>query len=149
LDWIEYFVRIVNVVKLKSKDTSTKCGALIVGEDNELVSTGYNSLPRGVDDSKLERYDRPVKYYWFEHAERNAIYNAARVGVQTKGCSLYLSADGPCVDCARAIINAGIKTIYCNSKQILDPEKWAEQLRISKEMLDEAGVEIIKYDVQT
>ena len=91
MNWNEYFRGIVHQVKLKSKDERTQIGALIVGVDNEIVSTGYNSFPRGIVDSRPERQERPEKYYWFEHAERNAIYNAARIGVSTKGCTMYLT----------------------------------------------------------
>jgi len=77
IDWQDYFIGIANQVKLKSKDKNTQIGAVIVGEDNEVVSTGYNSFPRGIDDDVPERQERPEKYHWFEHAERNAIYNAA------------------------------------------------------------------------
>ena len=84
MNWTEYFLGLAEQVKLKSKDQSTQIGAVIVGEDNEVLSTGYNSFPRGMDDSKQERQERPEKYFWFEHAERNAIYNAARVGTPLK-----------------------------------------------------------------
>ena len=104
--WVQYFRELAHTVKLKSKDESTQIGAVIVGKDKEIVSTGYNSFPRGINDKKKERQERPEKYFWFEHAERNAIYNAARIGVSTKGTTMYLSCGVPCSDCARGIINA-------------------------------------------
>ena len=82
--WKDYFVSIAEQVKEKSKDIKTKIGAVIVGKDNEILSTGYNSFPRGLDDNVVQRQERPEKYFWFEHAERNAIYNAARIGVSLK-----------------------------------------------------------------
>ena len=111
--WVEYFQNLAHQVKLKSKDERTQIGAVIVGKDKEIVSTGYNSFPRGIKDNVKERQERPEKYFWFEHAERNAIYNAARIGVSTKGCTMYLSCGIPCSDCARGIINAGITRIFC------------------------------------
>ena len=111
--WVEYFRTLAHTVKLKSKDVNTQIGAIIVGRDKEIVSTGYNSFPRGLQDNLKERQERPEKYYWFEHAERNAIYNAARIGVSTKGTTMYLSCGIPCSDCARGIINAGITRIFC------------------------------------
>ena len=81
MNWTEYFLEIAEVVKLKSKDQSTQIGAVVVGEGNNVLSTGYNSFPRGLDDSLQERQERPEKYFWMEHAERNAIYNAALEGV--------------------------------------------------------------------
>ena len=82
--WKDYFVSIAEQVKEKSKDIKTKIGAVIVGKDNEILSTGYNSFPRGLNDNVVQRQERPEKYFWFEHAERNAIYNAARIGVSLK-----------------------------------------------------------------
>jgi dCMP deaminase len=96
--WVEYFQNLAHQVKLKSKDERTQIGAVIVGKDKEIVSTGYNSFPRGIKDNVKERQERPEKYFWFEHAERNAIYNAARIGVSTKGCTMYLSCGIPCSD---------------------------------------------------
>lgn len=149
MKWIEYFRSIALTVSSKSKDNRAHLGAVIVGEDNEIVSTGYNSFPRGINDDLEERQERPEKYYWFEHAERNAIYNAARVGTSTKGCSLYLSRWFPCVDCVRGIIQSGITTLYCDP---LDPkegnEKYSESFKRSFQMLKEANIKIIYYEKQ-
>ena len=111
MNWTDYFYNISQQVKEKSKDERTKVGAVIVGKDKEIVSTGYNSFPRGIVDNRPERQERPEKYYWFEHAERNAIYNA-RIGVSTRGCTMYLTCGVPCADCARGIINGGISRIF-------------------------------------
>ena len=146
MNWVDYFRNLANNVKLKSKDSKTQIGAIIVGNDNEIVSTGYNSFPRGIDDTNLERQERPEKYFWFEHAERNAIYNAARIGVSTKGTTMYLSHWFPCADCARGIINAGITTIYCDRIDIDDKStSYVESFKRSKEMLLEADVKICFY----
>jgi dCMP deaminase len=147
MNWIEYFRNLANNVKLKSKDSKTQIGAIIVGNDNEIVSTGYNSFPRGIDDTNELRQERPEKYFWFEHAERNAIYNAARIGVSTKGTTMYLSHWFPCADCARGIINAGITTIYCDKIDMEDKStSYLESFKRSKEMLLEADVKICFYD---
>jgi dCMP deaminase len=146
MNWKEYFLNIAEQVKLKSKDQSTQIGAVIVGIDNEVLSTGYNSFPRGLDDSVQERQERPEKYFWFEHAERNAIYNAARVGIPLKGSSIYLTSGLPCMDCARGIVNSGIKSVYC--KQICttkNKDKWDESQRKSLELLRECDVNVIFY----
>ena len=68
MDWKDYFLNIAETVKEKSKDQRTKIGAVIVGNDNEIVSTGYNSFPRGIDDNQESRQVRPEKYYWIVHA---------------------------------------------------------------------------------
>ena len=149
MNWNEYFRGIVHQVKLKSKDERTQIGALIVGVDNEIVSTGYNSFPRGIVDSRPERQERPEKYYWFEHAERNAIYNAARIGVSTKGCTMYLTCGIPCADCARGIINAGIARIFVMRGGGAKSQKWVDSAERSMQMFEEAGVNVQWYDIET
>ncbi len=146
MNWTDYFLNIAENVKIKSKDQSTQIGAVIVGEDNEVLSTGYNSFPRGLDDTKQERQERPEKYFWFEHAERNAIYNAARVGTPLKNASIYITSGVPCMDCARGIVNAGIKKVYCKTVcTTTNKEKWEESQKRSIELLNECGVEVIYY----
>ena len=103
--WHERFMDVAELVRTWSKDPSTKVGAVVVGPDREIRSTGYNGLVRGVDDNKPERLERPTKYDFFEHAERNAVYNACLIGASLKGCVIYVTAM-PCPDCARAIIIA-------------------------------------------
>jgi dCMP deaminase len=146
MNWVEYFLSIAEQVKVKSKDKNTQIGAVIVGEDNEILSTGYNSFPRGLDDTKEERQERPEKYFWFEHAERNSIYNAARIGVSLKNSTIYLTSGLPCMDCARGIVNSGIKTVYC--KEVCttnNKEMWEEQQKRSLELLNECDIKIIFY----
>ena len=145
MNWQEYFKNIVNQVKLKSKDSKTQIGTIIVGTDNEIVSTGYNSFPRGINDDITERQERPEKYYWFVHAEINSIINAARSGVSTKGCVMYMSCGIPCCDCTKAIINAGIKKIYCIDGAGAIGSMWDEHFKRSVTMFEEAGVEVNYY----
>ena len=149
MNWVDYFRNLAHNVKLKSKDERTQVGAVIVGKDKEIVSTGYNSFPRGIEDNRKERQERPEKYFWFEHAERNAIYNAARIGVSTKGCTIYLTCGIPCSDCARGIINAGITRIFCERASGPSSTIWSEHAERSWEMLEEAGVNVQFYDEST
>ena len=150
MNWVDYFRNLTHQIKLKSKDQNTQIGAIIVGKDKEIVSTGYNSFPRGIYDKESLRQERPEKYYWFEHAERNAIYNAARIGVSTKGCTMYLSCGIPCADCARGIINAGIIRIFCERNgSATNLPKWKESADRSWEMFKEADVEVCFYDTET
>ncbi len=89
-----------------------------------------------------DRHERPLKYKWAEHAERNAIYSVARNGGPAlKGCKIYVPWF-PCVDCSRAIIQAGISALYAYEPDFNDP-RWGEDFRISAEMLTEAGVHIV------
>jgi dCMP deaminase len=145
MNWKDYFRNIAHQVKLKSKDKYTQIGTIIVGKDNEIVSTGYNSFPRGIADDANDRQERPEKYYWFEHAERNAIYNAARIGVSTRDCTMYLTCGIPCADCARGIINAGIRRIVCETSGGAIGEKWEEHAARSIIMFNEAGVVVDYY----
>ena len=150
MNWVDFFRNLAHNVKLKSKDERTQVGAVIVGKDKEIVSTGYNSFPRGIEDNRKERQERPEKYFWFEHAERNAIYNAARIGVSTKGCTMYLTCGIPCADCARGIINAGITRIFIvRGASGATSEKWIESAERSMEMFEEAGVNVQWYDETT
>src|SRR5260221_5874004 len=105
--WDQYYMDICKAVAARSKDPNTQLGCVIVGPNHEIRSTGYNSFPRGIRDDVPERLARPAKYLWIEHAERNAICNAARAGTATEGCSIFVEIM-PCMDCARAIVQAGI-----------------------------------------
>ena len=147
MKWDRYFLNIAEQVKEKSKDKRTHIGAVIVGKDNEIVSTGYNSFPRGINDNIEERQERPEKYYWIEHAERNAIYNAARIGVSLRESTMYLTCGIPCSDCAKGIISSGIKRIHCKIKDTTrNREYWDEHAKRSLQMFKESGVEVIFYN---
>jgi dCMP deaminase len=141
----DIFMTMVHLVALGSHDESTKVGAVIVGPDHEVRSTGFNGFPRGVNDHDPARQKRPEKYYWFEHAERNAIYNAARMGLSTKGCVMYTNGV-PCADCARAVIQAGITKVVVNERwEGQKPEQWVESCQIARVMFEEAGVELASW----
>ena len=140
MNWDEYFINIAEQVKLKSKDNNTKIGVVLVGKNNEIVSTGYNSFPRGINDDVVERQEKPEKYFWFEHAERNCIYNAARIGVSTMGTTMYMTCGISCADCARAIISAGVEKIVLRSGKGAMSPKWQESAERSNQMFKEAGV---------
>jgi len=146
MNWDEYFINIAEQVKLKSKDKRTQIGVVVVGKDNEIVSTGYNSFARGINDNLDERQERPEKYFWFEHAERNAIYNAARIGVSTLGTTMYMTCGMSCSDCARAIINSGISKIVLRKGKGAKGDKWNESSIRSIQMFKEAGVIVEYYD---
>lgn len=147
MNWKEYFRGIAQQVKLKSKDRYTQIGAVVVGNDNQIVSTGYNSFPRGINDMLDERQERPEKYYWFSHAETNAIVNAALNGVSTKNTKMYMSCGIPCADCARNIINSGIVEIIVEHNPTgAIGLKWDEHAKRSIEMFNEAGVKITYFD---
>ena len=150
MNWDEYFISLLAPISQKSKDRSTKVGAIAVGSNREIKSTGFNGFVRGINDDKPERHERPLKYKWTEHAERNLIYNAARNGISLDGCTIFIDWF-PCTDCARAIIQSGFKAIIIDGRNFSEKEKywnerWKEDMDISKEMLEKAkiGISIIR-----
>jgi dCMP deaminase len=132
-----------------SEDRGRKVGAVIVGQHNEIRSTGFNGFPRRVSADVSKRHDRELgeKYHWVEHAERNAIYNAARVGVPIEGCRIYAS-HFPCAECVRAIIQSGITEINTSSAAGDDPY-FKRSFEVAKEMISETGVELRLFSVDS
>ncbi|MBQ7285591.1 MAG: dCMP deaminase family protein [Alphaproteobacteria bacterium] len=138
-------MEVAELVATWSKDPSTKVGAIVVGPDREIRSTGYNGVVRGVDDDIPERLERPTKYDFFEHAERNAVYNACLIGASLKGCVIYVTAM-PCPDCARAIIQSGIKEVVTHTVEIdanSPTGTWRDKLVYSEQMFAEAGIKCL------
>src|ERR1700719_2153770 len=120
VDWDERFFNLARHVGEWSKDRSRKVGCVIVGPYHEIRGIGYNGFPRGIDDAAFERHERPTKYLWTEHAERNAIFQAARIGTPLDGCTMYLPWF-PCMACARAIVQVGIARLVALQPDTLDP----------------------------
>lgn len=145
--WNLRFMKIADLeVAQWSKDRSSKVGSVIV-KDGEIVTTGFNGMPRGINDDIDERHERPEKYHWFIHSEANAIINAARQGKSTLGCDLYVNWF-PCDACAGFIVQAGIKRVFCDKEPDLNNVKFGEGFKRAIQILNEGGVEIIymNYD---
>jgi len=151
-EWDLYFLKMAELVATKSCDNSLHVGCVIVGPDNEVRSTGYNGFCRGVEPTP-QRLERPAKYDWTEHGERNAIYNAARMGTSLRGCTAYIACtprenggNAPCLDCTRALIQAGVtKIVEWNTPSVQtekDTGTWRDKLKVSIAMLAEAGVQL-------
>ncbi len=138
------FIEIAKQVAAMSKDPRTKVGALIFGPSMEIRATGWNGFPRGVADSPARLNDRQTKYAFVVHAEANAIANAARSGVSTDGCSMLVTALHPCGDCAKLVIQAGIKKVYAPLPET--DGRWATSFEFACTMFTEAGVEVEFYD---
>lgn len=144
--WDELFVRHAYLIASKSKDRKTKIGAVLV-RDNSVISEGYNGFCRGVEDDVSDRHERPEKYFWTEHAERNCIFHCARHGISTLGTVLYTQGL-PCSDCTRAIIQSGIKEIVLHENWEHDValgirrDKWSESGQRSDVMIYESGVKV-------
>lgn len=139
ISWDEYFMGLAHLSALRSKDPNTQVGACIVDNDKKVVSIGYNGMPRGCDDNDMpwerEGGFKDTKYAYVVHAELNAILNSPR---SLKDTILYVSLF-PCNECAKAIIQSGIKKIYYES----DKYNGTDGNVVSKSMLDKAGV---KYE---
>lgn len=139
---IKYFKFAQYQAELFSKDPSKKVGAVILApESMQMLSLGYNGMPRKVREDKMHRWERPLKYKYVEHAERNALYNAVRHGTALEG-SIAVVSMYPCCDCARGLIQSGIKMIITKDPQ-WNHERWGEDFRISKEMFEEAGIDVV------
>lgn len=140
--WDERFFNMVDLVATWSEDSSRKVGAVVVGSANEIRSTGYNGLPRGVSAqiSKRHSKDDGEKYFWYEHAERNSIFNAARIGVSIDKCTMFTNLF-PCADCARAIVQSGISTLKTFEPPHSDAS-YGRSFQVSKMILEEGGVNV-------
>lgn len=141
--WDEYFMTMAYLVSTKSRDPSTRVGAIIVGPDNEVRATGYNGLPRGAQETPERYHDREFKYLAENHAEENAILHCARIGVSSKGCKIYTPWI-PCCRCTKAILQAGLVEVIYDSKfpgnSLEYQHDWKKSIEISRELLSEAGV---------
>lgn len=135
ISWEEYFMGIALLSAQRSKDPNTQVGACIVDSNNRIVSVGYNGFPKGCSDDEYpwDREGENTKYPYVCHAELNAILNAR--GGSLENCRIYVPLF-PCNECAKAIIQSGIKEIIYIS------DKYAQSLstRASKSMLISAGV---------
>ena len=142
ISWDEYFMGLAHLSALRSKDPSTQVGACIVDGNNKVVSIGYNGFPMGCSDDEFP-WGRvggmqESKYAFVVHAELNAILNSPR---SLAGCTLYVSLF-PCNECAKAIIQSGIKEVIYMS----DKYKDADNVIASKKMLDSCGVTYRQFE---
>lgn len=125
-----------------SKDPSTKVGALILGPAGEGGPWGYNGAPRGCKADEDSRFaTREEKMYWAEHAERNAIYAAARTSFSTVGGTMYIT-HAPCMDCARAIVQAGIQRVVFPSPSPEFIARWGESFRRAFLLFNECQLDV-------
>lgn len=140
ISWDEYFMGLAHLSALRSKDPNTQVGACIVDNDNKVVSIGYNGMPRGCSDEEFPWTRQGdflnSKYAYVVHAELNAILNSPR---SLAGCTLYVSLF-PCNECAKAIIQSGIKKIVYES----DKYNGNDDNIASKRMLKQANIELVQ-----
>ncbi|MCH2259509.1 MAG: dCMP deaminase family protein [Candidatus Thalassarchaeum betae] len=138
--WDRRFLELASHISTWSKDPSTKVGCVVVGEDREIRSTGFNGFPRGIEDDAERLEDRAQKYPLICHAEENAIMHAARIGISLKSNTAYVTWP-PCSRCTRSLIQAGVsEVVYPAGIDI--PERWEEDLEIALGMMEEAGISV-------
>ncbi|CAG9128873.1 unnamed protein product [Plutella xylostella] len=143
IDWKEYFMATAFLAAKRSKDPSSQVGACVVNKDNKIVGTGYNGMPIGCSDEEFPwgKYtESPLdsKYLYVCHAEMNAILNKNAADV--KDCTIYVGLF-PCNECAKIIIQSGIKeVVYLSDKHAHKPETIA-----SKRMFDAVGIKYWQY----
>ena len=139
---IQYFKLAKYHADLFSKDPHKKVGALFLAPESlQILSLGYNGMPRQVDENIPQRWERPMKFKFVEHAERNAIYNACRSGVCLED-AIAIVTWFPCTDCARAIIQSGVKTLVTVYPDF-NHHRWGGDFQVSMEMLQEVGMSLI------
>ena len=144
--WHIRFLELTTVIAGWSKDPSRGVGSVIVSPDRQIIATGFNGLPRGVEDLP-ERLERPTKYDLIVHAEMNAIIQCARNGVSPIGCAIY-SSFFPCVSCAIAIVQSGITSVISLRPETGD-EHWMKSIEKSRAVFEEANVEFIEIEHST
>jgi dCMP deaminase len=138
--WDEYFHAVAQTVALRSKD-KRRVGAVIVGEGNTILSTGFNGFARGIRETPA-RQAEDEKLFWVTHAETNAIFNAARHGVSLVGSTLYVTLH-PCSGCAQAIVQAGITRVFTYGEYWIKAEPdQANRWEIARDLFSEGHVDV-------
>lgn len=134
--WATRYLDMAKLIASWSKDPSTKVGAVIVNPHNEIISLGYNGLPKGVKDSVSRLHDRDTKLSMTVHAEQNALLFAHE---SVRDCTLYVYPFMPCSHCAGLIIQTGIKEVVTYDYETLT---WAQSFELTKAMFKEACVKL-------
>ncbi len=144
ISWDEYFMGVSLLSSMRSKDPSTQVGACIVSDENKILSVGYNGFPRGCSDDEFPwgrtgEHSNDTKYPFVCHAELNAILNAG--GQDLRGSRIFVALF-PCNECAKAIIQSGIKEVIYISDKYADTEATVA----SKAMLNAAGIKLTRFE---
>jgi dCMP deaminase len=144
--WYKRYLRLAAEVATWSKDPNTQVGAVVVGSKGQILSQGYNGFPRGISDSNKRLTDRDVKLSLIVHAEMNAIFNATYSGVSLDGSTIFIHGLPACSECAKGIIQVGIKRVVVSKQCIEARPHWNDSWNKSKAMFAEAGVAIFVID---
>lgn len=142
--WNVRFIELAEHFSTWSRDPSTKIGAIAISESKQILSIGYNGFPRGIEDSEERLNDRETKYKFVVHAEKNLIYNATLNGVSLKNSNLYVFGLPCCGECAKAVIQVGIKKICCGFDGDYK-DNWKESVEFAQNLFTEAKVDFTYY----
>ena len=140
--WGDRYINLAKEISTWSKDPSTQVGAVVIGNNGEVLSQGYNGFPRSIKDTPQRLKDRGKKYNLVVHAEMNAIYNASLNGVSLKGSTLYVYGLPICNECAKGVIQVGIDKVIATRPADYNKE-WDESIKDAKALFKEAEVEYI------
>jgi dCMP deaminase len=144
--WYKRYLRLAAEVATWSKDPNTQVGAVVVGSKGQILSQGYNGFPRGISDSNKRLNDRDIKLSLIVHAEMNAIFNASYSGVSLDGSTIFIHGLPACSECAKGIIQVGIKRVIVSKQCIENKPHWNDSWNKSKAMFAEAGIAIFVID---
>lgn len=142
--WDQRYMQLARDVASWSKDPSRQIGAVIVGDMGQIISQGYNGFPRGINDFKERYEDRETKYKYVVHAEANAIYNAIHNGANTRGATIYVTGLPVCHECAKSIIQVGIKEVVMDTHPSLTTWKDSGEFAIMMMLEAEVGIRFLE-----
>jgi dCMP deaminase len=134
------------VVAQQSPDNNRKVGCIITDSTGQVIVSACNDLIIGAQKTEA-RCSKPLKYQWIEHAERNAIYAAARNGIPLAGTTMYINWF-PCVECCRCVIQSGISKLVSPTRPDTEHHRWGESFKTALQMLDEVGIDVTYADEQ-
>jgi len=137
--WDKRYIELAKEIASWSKDPSKQIGAVAIGDKGQVLAQGYNGFPRGIEDTELRYADRSEKYKYVVHAEMNCIYNATFNGVSLQGATIYISGLPVCSECAKGLIQVGIKRVVYECSDHV-PNHWKAHNETTIELLSEADI---------
>ena len=137
--WRNHYLQLAKHISTWSKDPSRKIGAVAVGSKGQILAQGFNGFPRGIEDTEERLNNREEKYKYVVHAEMNAIFNACLNGTSLDGSTLFVYGLPVCSECAKGIIQVGIKHVVFLVEETIPPI-WTESWERTRSMFEEAGV---------
>jgi len=138
-EWSDKYMRLAKEISTWSKDPKRKVGAIVVGEDGQILSQGFNGFPRGIKDNPERLNNRERKHNLMVHGEMNAIYNATLNGVSLKNSTLYVYGLPTCNECAKGIIQVGIKKVVAMRPKEYNG-RWDESIKSASALFNEAEI---------